>query len=133
MNYVFFFPDELRAETLSVYGHPSIKTPNFDRLAREGVTFDQCHVQNTVCSPSRCSLVTGQYVHSNGHRSLWNLIKPYEKNLFRYMKEASYEVRIYGKNNLFSPESIPLSADVFNHIGGYGQGQPAVGSAHGNL
>ena len=122
MNYIFFFPDEMRAETLSVYGHKSIKTPNYDRLSREGVTFEQCHVQNTVCSPSRCSLVTGQYVHSSGHRSLWNLIKPYEKNLFRYMKEAGYEVRIYGKNDLFSPESAQLSADEFKHIGGYGSG-----------
>ena len=121
MNYIFFFPDELRAESLSVYGHPGIKTPGFDRLARDGVTFEQCHVQNTVCSPSRCSLVTGQYVHSYGHRSLWNLIKPYECNLFRYMKDAGYEVRIYSKNDLFAAESIPLSTDVFEHIGGYRQ------------
>ena len=124
MNYILFFPDELRAETLSVYGHPYIKTPNFDRMANEGVVFEQCHVQNTVCSPSRCSLVTGQYVHSFGHRTLWNLVKPYEKNLFRYMKEAGYEVRIYGKNDLFSPESIPLSADVFQNITGAGHDRP---------
>jgi len=65
--------------------------------------------------------VTGQYVHSFGHRSLWSLIKPYEHNLFRYAKEAGYEVRIYGKNDLFSPEAIPLSTDVFTHIGGYEQ------------
>jgi choline-sulfatase len=112
-NYIIFFPDELRAETLSIYGNTKIKTPNFDRLAGQGVRFDQCHVQNPVCSPSRCSLFTGQYVHTAGHRSLWNLLKPYEHNLFQYLKEAGWEVRIYGKNDLFSKEAVPLSTDVF--------------------
>lgn len=116
---MLFFPDELRAETLSVYGNTRIRTPNYDRLATEGVTFEQCHAQNTVCSPSRCSLFTGQYVHSNGHRSLWNLLKPWEHNLFRYLKEAGYETRSYGKNDLFSKEAAAVSADVFTHIGGY--------------
>jgi choline-sulfatase len=120
-NYILFFPDELRAETLSIYGHPAIKTPNFERLAENGVRFDQCHVQNTVCSPSRCSLFTGQYVHSGGHRSLWNLLKPHEHNLFRYMKDSGYEVRIYGKNDLFSRESVPLSTGVFENKAGLGE------------
>jgi choline-sulfatase len=119
MNYIIFFPDELRAETLSIYGNDFIKTPNYDRLASQGVVFNQCHVQNPVCSPSRCSLVSGQYVHSAGHRNLWNLIKPYEHNLFRYMKEAGYEVRSYGKNDLFSKDAASLSADVFD-TEGYG-------------
>ncbi|MDL2232698.1 sulfatase-like hydrolase/transferase [Ruminococcaceae bacterium OttesenSCG-928-L11] len=116
MNYILFFPDELRAETLSCYGNSKINTPNFDRLAREGVQFDQCHVQNTVCSPSRVSLFTGQYVHTNGHRTLWNLLQPHEHNMMRYLKDAGYEVRIYGKNDVLSQEAIPLSTDEFiNH------------------
>ncbi len=113
MNYVFFFPDEMRAEALHCYGNAEVKTPNYDRLASEGVLFEQCHVQNSVCSPSRCCLVTGQYVHVHGHRTLWNLIKPHEKNLFRYFKEAGYDVRIYGKNDLYAQESIPLCTDEF--------------------
>ncbi|MDR1901784.1 MAG: sulfatase-like hydrolase/transferase [Treponema sp.] len=120
-NYIIFFPDELRAETVSMYGNTKIKTPNFERLAKEGVRFDQCHVQNSVCSPSRCSLFTGQYVHTAGHRSLWNLLKPHEHNLFRYLKEAGWEVRIYGKNDLFSNEAVSLSADVFENKPGLGE------------
>jgi choline-sulfatase len=112
-NYIIFFPDELRAETLAGYGNTKIKTPNFDRLAGEGVRFDQCHAQNPVCSPSRCSMFTGQYVHTLGHRTLWNLLKSHEHNLFRYLKEAGWEVRIYGKNDLFSKEAAALSSDVF--------------------
>ena len=117
MNYILFFPDELRAETLRCYGNEKIQTPNFDRLAEEGVRFEQCHVQNPVCSPSRCSLFTGQYVHSQGHRTLWNLVKPYEHNLFQYMKDAGYEVRVYGKNDLLAKEAISLSTDVFEDKG----------------
>lgn len=118
MNYVIFFPDELRAEELHCYGNKNIKTPNFDRMAEEGVLFEQCHVQNTVCSPSRCSMITGRYIHNDGHRTLRNLVKPYEKNLFRYMKEYGYEVMIYGKNDMFSPESKKLYADQFHKNGG---------------
>ena len=113
MNYIIFMPDEMRAESVGCYGHPFVQTPNLDRLAEEGTLFEQCHVQNPVCSPCRCSFATGQYPHTNGHRTLWNLVKPYEHNLFRYMKEAGYDVWIYGKNDLFAAETIPLSTDVF--------------------
>lgn len=124
MNYVLFFPDELRAESLHCYGNEKIETPNYDRLAAQGVQFDQCHVQNTVCSPSRCAMFTGQYVHVNGHRTLWNLLKPYEPNLLRYFKEAGYEVRVYGKNDVFAQETIPLSTHEFYSPAGLEKEQP---------
>lgn len=120
MNYVFFFPDELRAETLACYGHPHIRTPHFDRLASEGVLFSQCHVQNTVCSPSRCSLMTGRYPHVNGHRTLWNLLSADEDNLCRSLKDAGYDVRIFGKNDLFSPEAASRSVSGWLSPGGSG-------------
>ena len=44
-------PETRRAESLACYGHPLVRTPNFDRLSHEGVRFEQCHVQNTVCGP----------------------------------------------------------------------------------
>ncbi len=113
MNYVIFFADELRADMLGCYGNQLTKTPNFDTLASQGVLFEQCHVQHTVCSPSRCCTITGRPPHIEGHRSLWNLIKPHEKNLFGYLKQAGYEVRIYGKNDMFAAESIPLFSDEF--------------------
>jgi len=109
MNFIVFNPDEMRADHLACYGHPFIKTPNFDRLADEGVRFEQCHVQNTVCSPSRCSFMSGLYVHNTGHRSLWDLIKPWEPNLMKYLKNAGYDVAWYGKNDLLSFESLPES------------------------
>lgn len=106
MNFVFFFPDELRAESLGSYGHPLVQSPNLDKLAAEGVRFEQCHVQNPVCSPSRCSLMTGLYPHVSGHRTLWHLLRPHEPSLFRYMKQAGYKIKWYGKNHLYSDDYL---------------------------
>src|SRR5215469_8806380 len=58
-NLILFMPDEMRADSLACYGNPVVKTPNFDRLAREGALFANCHVQFPVCGASRCSLLTG--------------------------------------------------------------------------
>ena len=57
-NLVLFMPDEMRADSLACYGNPVTKTPNFDRLARMGTRFTNCHVQYPVCGASRCSLLT---------------------------------------------------------------------------
>ncbi len=108
-NYILYMPDTLRAESIGCYGHPVVKTPNLDRLASEGVRFEQCHVQNPVCGPSRCSLLTGWPVHVRGHRSLYYDLHPDEPNLFRYLKDNGYDVYWYGKNDLLSPDSFPLS------------------------
>ena len=96
----------MRAESLGCYDHPLVKTPNFDRLAEEGVRFDQCHTTHTVCSPSRCSFLTGWHPHVNGHRSLWHLLKPEEPNLFKYLKDDGYDIIWYGKNDAFAPETF---------------------------
>ena len=111
-NFIFFFPDEMRAESLACYGHPVVQTPNLDRFAKEGVRFDQCHVQHTVCSPSRCSLMTGWYPHTAGHRTLWHLLRPHEPSLFRYLQKAGYQIKWYGKNDLYAPEYLRELGDV---------------------
>jgi arylsulfatase A-like enzyme len=108
-NLILFMADELRAESIGCYGHPLVKTPNLDHLASEGTRFEQCHVQNPVCEPSRCSFLTGWPVHVRGHRSLYHGLHPDEPNLFRYLKEAGYEVYWYGKNDLLSPDSFAAS------------------------
>jgi len=125
MNYVFFNPDEMRADCLGCYGHPLVKTPNFDRLAAEGTRFEQCHVQHPVCSPSRCSTMTGWYPHVAGHRTLWNLLRPHEPNLIRYLKEAGCHSEWYGKNDTLSPEAIELWMDRVADPGGARNGPNA--------
>lgn len=106
MNFIYFNPDQMRADLLSCYGHRLAKTPNFDRLAAEGTRFDQCHVQHTVCSPSRCSFMTGWYPHVRGHRTLWHLLQPDEPNTLKYLKQNGYEVHWIGKNDLLSDEAF---------------------------
>ncbi len=106
VNFILFNPDEMRAESLGCYGHPAARTPHLDRLAAEGVRFEQCHAQHTVCSPSRCSFMTGWYPHVRGHRTLWHLLRPEEPNLLKYLKQAGYDVRWWGKNDLLAPDSF---------------------------
>lgn len=121
VNFIFFMPDELRAESLGCYGHFLDVSPNIDAFAHQGTRFDQCHVQHTVCSPSRCSMLTGWYPHVRGHRTLWHLLRPDEPNLFRYLKESGYEVHWFGKNDALSPESFPGSV---TQAGSRGKGYP---------
>jgi len=106
VNFVVFLPEQMRAESVGCYGHPLIATPNMDRLAAEGTRFDQCYVQYPVCGPSRCSLFTGWYPHVNGHRTLWHSLRPHEPNTLKYLKQAGYDVRWWGKNDLFALDSF---------------------------
>lgn len=117
MNFIFFMPDELRAESVGCYGHPVVRTPNLDALAAQGTRFDQCHVQHSVCTPSRCSLMTGWYPHVRGHRTLWHMLRPDEPNLFRYLKEKGYSIYWFGKNDLLAEGSFATSVDVVQRRG----------------
>ncbi len=70
MNVLFITADQWRGDCLSALGHPCLKTPNLDRLAREGVLFQRHYAQATPCGPGRASLYTGLYLHN--HRSVVN-------------------------------------------------------------
>jgi arylsulfatase A-like enzyme len=98
-NMILFFPDEMRADALSCYGNPVCRTPNFDALAKSGSRFENCHVENPVCVQSRCAMLTGWPTSVRGHRSLFSLLQPDEPNMFRYLKDAGYDVFWFGKNH----------------------------------
>jgi N-acetylglucosamine-6-sulfatase len=65
-NIVFILGDNHNAKTMSFEGHPFIKTPGMDRLAREGIYFENAFNTTSLCSPSRASLLTGAYAHKHG-------------------------------------------------------------------
>lgn len=65
-NIVFILIDDLRWDELGVVGHPFIKTPNIDRIGKEGALFRNAFMTTPLCSPSRASFLTGQYAHTNG-------------------------------------------------------------------
>ncbi len=105
-NILYINPDQMRADALACYGHPVAKTPNFDRLAAMGVRYEQCHVQHTVCTPSRCSFMTGWYPHVRGHRTLWHPLQKDEPNTLKYLKQAGYDVHWIGKNDLLAEDAF---------------------------
>ncbi len=135
MNFILFNPDEWRGESVGCNGHPLAPTPHLDELAAQGVRFEQCHVQHPVCTPSRCSFMTGWYPHVRGHRTLWHCLRPDEPNLLRSLKQNGYEVRWFGKNDLLSPGSFASSVTSAESRGGgmfgpnpYAPGDPAFHS-----
>lgn len=65
-NIVFILVDDMRWDDFAAGGHPFIETPNMDRLAREGVRFLNAFATTPLCSPSRASLLTGQYARTHG-------------------------------------------------------------------
>jgi len=122
MNLIYFCPDQMRADAIGCYGHPVAKTPNIDRLAAGGVRFDQCHVQHTVCTPSRCSFMSGWYPHVRGHRTLWYPLQKDEPNTLKYLKQAGYEVHWMGKNDLLAQDAFDDSVTHLYNVPGGAEG-----------
>ncbi|WVQ68688.1 uncharacterized protein L199_006897 [Kwoniella botswanensis] len=117
-NYrVMFMPDQLRYDSLGCTGNPIIKTPHFDALAKEGTLFTNCFAQASVCTQSRCSMFTGQYLHTSAHRSLDYMLKPWEGNLFKSLKKAGYHVcSISPRGDLCSPGVTEQSFSEYGWI-----------------
>ncbi|KAL6247380.1 hypothetical protein RBB50_005726 [Rhinocladiella similis] len=118
-NLVIFMPDQLRYDSLgcTAAGSNPIKTPNIDAFSQRGTLFTNCFVQASVCSQSRCSMFTGTYPHVSGHRSLENLIKPWEPNMFRSLKENGYHVACLSpRGDTFAPTVTELSVDEYGFL-----------------
>src|SRR5574341_309381 len=65
-NLVIILGDDVGRNDLGPYGHPTIRTPHLDRLAKGGLLFESAFLTTSSCSPTRCSLLTGRYPHSAG-------------------------------------------------------------------
>lgn len=107
-NILFIMCDQLRWDYLSASGHPTLKTPHIDRLARMGVRFDRAFVQSPVCGPSRASFYTGRTVFSHG--ATWNRVPlPLgEMTLGDYLRPAGYRVAVAGKSHA-RPDQTAMS------------------------
>lgn len=94
---VIFLSDDHTWRDSSVYGSPDIKTPNMDRLAARGMTFNNAFVASPSCAPSRAALLTGLYPANNGAEP--NHFRPRAeiKKLPAYLQELGYEVVSFGK------------------------------------
>lgn len=100
---IIFNPDQWRGDSLGHLGNKAVLTPNIDRLVSEdAVSFSNTFCQNTVCTPSRCSFMTGWYPHVRGHRTMYHMLHEEhgEQNLLKLLKENGYFVWWGGKNDL---------------------------------
>lgn len=64
-NVLVIFADQMRSDAMGCAGNPIVKTPNLDRLAREGVIFDNAYTPDPICVPARAALTTGNYPHKS--------------------------------------------------------------------
>ena len=97
-NIIFIIADDLGYGDLGCYGQKRIKTPNIDRLAREGMRFTDFYAGSTVCAPSRCVLMTGYhtgraFIRGNGKDNL----RPSDVTMAEVLKEAGYATGMFGK------------------------------------
>ena len=106
-NVLFFFADQFRFDAIAAHGNPHIKTPNLDRLIREGVTFTNAYTPSPVCVAARCSLHYGQYpIHTNCYENS----KMPEDGRLSYvdaLTRAGYRTHAIGKCH-FSPDKYAL-------------------------
>ena len=99
-NLVYFLGEGQRADALSIAGHPILKTPNHDRIGKEGMRFTNAFCTNALCAPARASALTGMYSRSTGALSNEHLGHPLPADIPLFtdlLKQAGYEIAILGK------------------------------------
>ena len=137
-NLVFLLSDDLGYADLGCYGARDLRTPNLDRLARDGARFTSCYANAPVCTPTRAGFLTGRYQQRFGRDLEWAFgpannktagLRPSDSVLPRALKSAGYRTGIFGKWHLgWSPEFRPLrhgfdeffgillgNADMYSH------------------
>ncbi|MBW3622339.1 MAG: sulfatase, partial [Armatimonadetes bacterium] len=100
-NFVFFLTDDQRWDALSLNGNRILRTPNIDRIGREGIRFQNMFVTNALCAPSRASFLTGLYSHAHGVVDNGNRQIPKNLPLISdYLRQAGYEAAFCGKSHV---------------------------------
>ena len=116
-NILFIFSDDHAYGAISAYGSQINKTPNIDRLAKEGMLFNRCYVGNSLCGPSRATILSGKYSHLNGFVRNGNRFDGSQPTFPKYMQKAGYQTAIIGKWHL---ETDPTGFDYWNILIGQG-------------
>ena len=115
-NVLFILSDQHNAKVMGHKGHPDVKTPNFDRLAAEGVRFDAAITQNPICTPSRVSWLSGQYCHNHGYYGLSGP-RPPLPTVLGHFRRAGYRTAAIGK--IHCPEYwVEDDSDIFHETCG---------------
>jgi N-sulfoglucosamine sulfohydrolase len=113
-NIVVFIADDLGWEETGAYGNKYIKTPNIDRLAREGVRFDNFFLTASSCSPSRSSILSGLYPHNTGAMNLHTDMKPNVLLFPELLQNSGYYTMLIGKSHGTNDPKVRAKFDVLH-------------------
>jgi arylsulfatase A-like enzyme len=116
-NILYIMADDHAAHAISAYGSRINRTPNIDRIAQQGVRFDNCFCTNSICTPSRAVILTGQYSHLNGVKTLNDALDPERQNVAKLLQGAGYQTAMVGKWHL---QKDPSGFDYWNILPGQG-------------
>lgn len=118
-NIIFFFTDQQRWDTLGCYGQRLPITPNLDKMAKEGVLFENAFTVQPVCGPARAVIQTGKYATETGCFRNGIALPTDAKTMATYLSDAGYEVGYIGKWHLASGADTKDGGVPPDHRGGY--------------
>lgn len=116
-NLLYIMSDDHDADAISAYNKTLISTPHIDRLAKEGMLFKRAFVGNSICGPSRATLMTGQHSHKNGFRDNRDRFDGTRNNMPKVLQQAGYQTAVIGKWHL---QSYPTGFDYWKIVPGQG-------------
>ena len=99
-NIVLIIADDMNWDDCGAYGHPAIRTPNIDLLAKKGLMFQHAYLTTNSCSPSRSSIITGKYPHNTGAEQLHWPLPAGSQTFAKALQDTGYYTAAAGKWHL---------------------------------